>query len=125
MDQHGVDCQTPDPAQEQRVAIGSGLGCGLGTDDTTGAWSVIDNNLLAQRARELLCDDAGNRVIAASGGEGHNQSDGFGRVVLCANWNANTNQHKHRQATQAPDDRSRQVSEHFPEALPENQSHLS
>jgi len=67
--------------QQQGVAIGLGPGGGRGADVAPGTRAVVDDELLAQRLRQLLGHDAGNRVIGAPGHLGHDQGHGLVRVL--------------------------------------------
>ena len=53
----------------ERVAVGRGLGAfGVG-DVAAGAGLVVDVELLAERGRQFLRDDAGDHIGRAAGGE--------------------------------------------------------
>ncbi len=54
---------------EERVAVGLGLGDRLGADIGAGAGLVLDHDLLAPDLGEPMADDAGDRVGGAAGHE--------------------------------------------------------
>jgi hypothetical protein len=51
---------------QQRVAIGRGLGDGLGADDGVGARPVVDDDLLAQIFAHLLAHEAAEEIGGAA-----------------------------------------------------------
>src|SRR6516225_9050461 len=50
----GIDRERSGLGDQQRVAVGRGLGHGLRADDVGGAALVLDDDLLAPRLREAL-----------------------------------------------------------------------
>ena len=92
-------------AEEQRVAVGRALDEGARADQAGAAGAVVDHDLLAERARKLLGDDARQRVDAAAGRIGNDEGDGPGRIVLgsCGPANADNGRGEgrgHQQLTQ-------------------------
>ena len=65
----------PELADQERVAVGRGLGDGLGADDVRGAALVLDNDLLtpvfAESLRQCTTDDVGD----ATGHRGDDEGD--------------------------------------------------
>jgi hypothetical protein len=64
------------------VAVRRRLGGVAGADHAAGAAAILDHDLLAERVRKLLPDDAAHRVDAAAGRIGHDQRDRSGRIIL-------------------------------------------
>ncbi len=67
--------------QCKRVTVGRGLEPRFHPDGTAGAGPVLDNELLPERRGEALRHDAANKVIAASGCEGHDDPHRLGGVA--------------------------------------------
>jgi hypothetical protein len=63
----GVGHQRRRARKEERVAVGRRARCRLCADNVSAAWPVLDYNLLADRARQLLGDEAADDVR----GHGH------------------------------------------------------
>ena len=61
--------------QQQRVAVGRGLGNDVGADHRAAAGLVVDDEALAQRLLQPLREKAGVVVGRAAGGEGHDDAD--------------------------------------------------
>ena len=70
-----------DMVQQQRVAVGVGLGDPAGAERAAGAADILDDHLLAQRPRHRLGDQTGHGVGRAAGGEGHDDGDRAGRII--------------------------------------------
>jgi alkanesulfonate monooxygenase SsuD/methylene tetrahydromethanopterin reductase-like flavin-dependent oxidoreductase (luciferase family) len=64
------------------VAVRRGLGGVAGADHAAGAAAILDHDLLAERVRKLLPDDAAHRIDAAAGRIGHDHGDRAGRIIL-------------------------------------------
>ncbi len=71
-----------DVVQQQRVAVGRGAGRLGGAEGAAGAADVLHDDLLAERLRHRLGDQPGHRVGRPAGGEGHDDRDRPGRIVL-------------------------------------------
>jgi hypothetical protein len=52
--------------EEHRVAIRNCFGGDLGADDAVGAGAILEDELLLERLREALADDARERVCIAA-----------------------------------------------------------
>ena len=69
-------------AGDQRIAVVGGvLGLG-GSGGAAGADHILDHDLLAERARHMLADDAGNHVGRTACGKGNDQGDRPRGVIL-------------------------------------------
>jgi hypothetical protein len=77
-----VDGNGSGVAEEQRVAVGRALDEGARADEAGAAGAVVDHDLLAEFARELLRDDARHGVDAAAGRVRHDKGDGAGGIIL-------------------------------------------
>ena len=66
-----VDRQRRRRSAEQGVAVGLGAVGDLGADIAAGTWLVVDDHRLVPRGRQLVADDAAERVVRAAGREGH------------------------------------------------------
>ena len=62
-------------AHHDGVAVGLGLRAARDAGRATGAGDVLDHELLAERARHVLADDAGDDVGRPAGGERHDHGD--------------------------------------------------
>ena len=71
---------------QQRVAVGIGLGDGAHADRAAGAEAVLDHDRLAELGRETLGDRAGDDVGPAAGAERHDDADRLcrPRLTSCA-----------------------------------------
>jgi len=69
-------------SHQQRVAVGRRLGGELGADIAARAGAVLDHDVAAELACELLGDEARRHVGALPGRIGHDQSDRPRRVCL-------------------------------------------
>ena len=69
-------------ADEQRVAVGRGAGGPSRTRRAAGTADVLDDELLAERPRHVLEDDAGDHVGVAAGSVGHDHDDLPRRIIL-------------------------------------------
>ena len=67
-----------DRDDEERVAVGRGLGGEIGADHAAGAGAIVDEDLLAEVLAELVGDDAADDVVAAAGRERDDQADRSG-----------------------------------------------
>ena len=67
---------------QQRVAIGRGLGDGLGADDGVGARPVVDDDLLAQIFAHLLAHEAAEKIGGAARRERNDERDLARRIGL-------------------------------------------
>ena len=65
-----------------RVAVRLRLRAARDAGGAAGAGDVLDDELLAERLREVFADDAGDDVGRSAGGERHDDGDRTGRVVL-------------------------------------------
>ncbi|MPM72283.1 hypothetical protein SDC9_119256 [bioreactor metagenome] len=70
-----------DGGNHQRVAVGRGLGHEVGADVAARAGAVLDDEGLAQRARGLLAQGAGDGIHGAARREGHDPANGLARPV--------------------------------------------
>ena len=66
---------------QQRVAVGRGLGDLARRDGAAGAAAVLDHDGLAEARAHPLGDDARDHVVAAAGRVGHDQRDRVGRII--------------------------------------------
>ena len=66
---------------QERVAVGLGLGDLARRDGAAGAAAVLDHDGLAEARAHPLGDDARDHVVAAAGRVGHDQRDRTGRIV--------------------------------------------
>jgi hypothetical protein len=64
-------------SQEERVAVGRGLGHEVRADVAAGAGLVVDDDLLLPQRREALAERAGHHVGGAAGREWHDDPDGL------------------------------------------------
>ena len=71
-------------AHQDGVAVGIGAHRAGRADGAAGAGDVLDDDLLAQRVRHVIADDAGGDVGRASGRERHDQRDRARGIVLRA-----------------------------------------
>jgi len=60
---------------QHRVAVRRAAGSGLEADITAAAGPVLHHDLLAERARQMIADDAGADVGRAAGGIWHDEAD--------------------------------------------------
>ena len=79
-----VDHHRPLVADEQRVAVGIGLGDHFGSHVAGGARSVVDDDAAAELLLELGGEAAGDGVGAAARGVGDDEGDGLRRIVVVA-----------------------------------------
>ena len=68
---------------EQHVSVRSGFGDGARRDDGARPGPILDHEGLAEPLLQLLGEHAGDDVGASARREGHDDSDGARRVVLC------------------------------------------
>ena len=61
--------------QQHGIAVGRGTGGAAGSDHAAGAADVLDDELLAERLRHAVLDDARDRIGGAAGRERHHQRD--------------------------------------------------
>ena len=66
-----------DAAEEQRVAVGRRARRGLRADDAARARPVVDDHRLPELRGESLPDQPRDGVVAAAGGERHDQAQRF------------------------------------------------
>ena len=71
-------------AEQQRLAVGLGLGHQLHADDGVAAAAVLDDHLLAEQRRHLLGDQAARRVGGAARDVGHHDLDLAALGQACA-----------------------------------------
>ena len=83
LEQMGIGRMRRVGRHQQRVAVGRGARDVSG-GDTPLRRLVLDDDAPIERDRELLCDDTGDRVCAAAGGERHHDGDRLCRISLCA-----------------------------------------
>ena len=76
-----IDRDRAGVAEQQRVAVGRGLGDRAGADGAAGAGPVVDDELLAARSDSFGGDHARHGVDAAARRIRHDQRDGPRRVV--------------------------------------------
>jgi hypothetical protein len=69
-------------ADHQGVAVGRGLGDGPRAQCAGGAGTIVDHELLAERAAHVLSQHARHHVVAAAGRERHHDHDRAGRIGL-------------------------------------------
>jgi hypothetical protein len=84
---------------EQRVAVGRGLGDVFRRDLIVGARLVLDDDLLAPRFGEALRERAGERVGHTAGRGGHDDGHRFARVACILRGRRHrhqTNHHRNR-----------------------------
>ena len=67
---------------EQRVAVGGCPNDRLGADIGAGAWTVLDDKLLAETLREPLADQTRGNVVRAAGRNGNDDTHRPRRVGL-------------------------------------------
>ena len=84
-------------ADRDRVAVGRGLGDAGHARGAAGAADVLDHQLLAQRARHVLADDAGDDVGRPARGERHDHGDGLVGVGRLGHGTLCQSGHKHAQ----------------------------
>jgi hypothetical protein len=70
--------------EQEGVAVRRGFGSNLDAEAAAGAGTVVDDDLLAERFRHPLADEASEHIRAAAGRIGHDEGDGtigigFGR----------------------------------------------
>jgi hypothetical protein len=68
--------------QQERVAIGCGLGQAIGGDDRAGAGDVLDDEVLAQLLRQEIRHHARSLVCRPAGGIGHDNGNGAAWILL-------------------------------------------
>jgi hypothetical protein len=73
--QRGRDGVRAVVGHEQRVAVGRGLGHQGAAHRAAGTRAILHHDLLAQPLRQLLCQDAAERVGVAAGRLRHDQPD--------------------------------------------------
>ena len=61
--------------QQHRIAVGRGAGGASGSDHAAGAADVLDDDLLAERLRHAVLDDARDRIGRAAGRVRHHERD--------------------------------------------------
>ena len=62
--------------EQERVAVRRGFGSELDAEAAAGAGTVVDHDLLAERFRQPLTDEAREHIRAAAGRIRHDQRDG-------------------------------------------------
>jgi hypothetical protein len=67
---------------QQGVTVGWRLCDQIGADVAAGAHLVLHHELLPQQVRHLRTHDARDRVGRAAGGEGNDDADRFGRILV-------------------------------------------
>src|SRR5262249_26770324 len=68
---------------QQGVAVGRGLGDGVGADYARrAAGAILDDEVLAHRLVELLHQDARDAIDRSAGRKRHHHSDGAGGIIL-------------------------------------------
>ncbi len=68
--------------EEQRIAVGVGLGDVVGADGAGGAGLVFDIDALAQRCRHLVGHQAADEIGRPSGRKRDHDADRPGRIIL-------------------------------------------
>ena len=68
--------------EEQRIAVGVGLGDVVGADGAGGAGPVLDIDALAERRRHLVGDQAADEIGRSPGREGDHDADRPGRIII-------------------------------------------
>ena len=59
---------------ENRISIGRTLHRSVDADRAAGAGAILNHDLLAELARHVFADDAGNKVEAPAGGKRHDET---------------------------------------------------
>jgi hypothetical protein len=72
-----------DIADQEGVAVGLGADGLLQRDDAVAAGLVLHHHRLAELFLEVLAQDARDDVGGAARSVGHDDADGFGRVIRC------------------------------------------
>ena len=75
--------------EQQGVAVRRGFGGDLDAEAAAGAGTVVDDDLLAERFRQRLAEQACEHIRAAAGRVGHDQGDGMIGIGLggqCLPW---------------------------------------
>ncbi len=62
--------------EQQGVAVGRGFGGDLDAEAAAGAGTVVDDDLLAERFRQPLAEQAAEHIRAAAGRVWHDEGDG-------------------------------------------------
>jgi hypothetical protein len=62
--------------EQEGITVRRGFGGDLDAEATAGAGAIVDDDLLAERFRHALADEAGEHIRAAAGRIGHDESDG-------------------------------------------------
>jgi hypothetical protein len=83
-EQRRIDRDRAGVGEHQRVAVGRGAGDRARAHEPAAAAAVVDHDLLAERGRELVGDDACHGVDAAARRVRHDQGDRPRRVILRA-----------------------------------------
>ena len=68
---------------QQRMAVGRRARDDFGADEPARAGAVLDDELLSHAARELLCEQAPERVDAPTGAARHDDTHRLGGIGLC------------------------------------------
>ena len=68
--------------QQERVPVGRGARCVARGNHPSGSADVLDDDLLAERLRHAVLNDARDRVGYAAGRERHNECDGTAGIGL-------------------------------------------
>src|SRR5437667_634878 len=76
------DRERPDVTPQERVAVGRRLGDRFAAYRPTGAAAVVHQDLLPERRRPRLADEARGRVHRFARGEGHDEADRLGGISL-------------------------------------------
>ncbi len=79
------------------VAVGRGLGDGIGAERAARAAAIVDHDRLLGQLRHALADDAGDDVVGPAGRERHDQLDGFRREILRRGERRQQRERQHRQ----------------------------
>ena len=89
--------------QQHGIAVGRGAGGTAGGDHAAGAADVLDDDLLAERLRHAVLDDARDRIGRAAGRERHHERDrtaGIGLRCCSAGWEDRCGEKRRRAAEQ-------------------------
>jgi hypothetical protein len=77
-----IDRHRAGVTEQERVAVGLGLGDRPGAERAAGAAAVVDHDVLLERDRKLFRNDASDRIDAAARRERHDKRDGPRRPAL-------------------------------------------
>ena len=110
----GIDRNGAGMAEQQRVAVGRGMGDRAAADGAAGAGLVVHDHLLMKRIRQLGGDHARHRVHPAARRIGHHQrNDAIG--IACGRGAAGGRQHADQRRERACGDLSERAHEFPPD----------